>query len=114
MPDPLPFRRPINWKNLRSDEAERIIRERSQNSANVIVGGHAFDRVALRDILRPDVDRILRTGVVNLAPVRNDNDEWEAIMVLRLRGTRDAGVVTVILKEKDQLFVKTVMWMDVP
>ena len=41
MADPTPFRRSINWNKLRTDEAERLIRERVQDTDNVIISRHA-------------------------------------------------------------------------
>lgn len=43
--NPIPLRRPIRWGNLRSDEGERIIRERVKDTGNVIIGDHALDRL---------------------------------------------------------------------
>lgn len=112
MPDePVPFRRPINWNNLRSDEAERLIRERSKETKRVQIIGHPEDRSETRDILLPDVFRILREGQVVDPPVKNENGDWEAVIRRRMRGTRDAGVATIVLRE-DKLIVKTVMWID--
>jgi hypothetical protein len=99
MADPPPFRRPIRWKNLRADEAERIIRERAADRSNVIFSDHAFDRVEERSILSEDVYRILETGSVEGAPTFSAG-EWKAVMVKRMPGTRRAGVVTVFWQNR--------------
>lgn len=109
---PTPFRRPINWAKLRTDEAERIIRERAAVTARVVIGVHAFDRVEERSITQQDVYRILRTGFVEGFPQRNIEGEWEVVVVKRLPGTREAGAVTIVYRSEDVLFVKTVEWMD--
>ena len=111
MGDPVPFKRPIPANRLRTDEAERIIRERAKDTAKVLFGVHAFDRIEDRSITQVDAYVILEKGFVSDAPVKNEEGEWECVVTRRLAGHREAGVVTIILRE-DGLFVKTVMWMD--
>ena len=112
MADPIPIRRPINLQRLRSDEAETLIHERAKVTANIYISGHAYKREEDRTIIRPDVYRILRTGFVEGDPIINEYEKWQATMVMRMPGTREAGVVTVICENDDQLEVRTVMWMD--
>jgi hypothetical protein len=112
MAEVIPLPRPIRWDKLRSDEAERVVHKRAAKTENIIIGIHAFDRIGERGILQPDVYRILRDGYVEGAPKKNKYNEWEVTMIQRMRGARDAGVVTIILNDSDQLFVKTVEWMD--
>ena len=112
MVEPVPLKRPINWAKLRADEAERIIRGRAEDSRNVFFSDHAFDRIEDRSITRPDAYRILRTGYVEGPIQRNLEGEWEITVVKRMPGCREAGVVTIVYRENDQLFVKTVEWMD--
>ncbi|SMH29514.1 DUF4258 domain-containing protein [Azospirillum agricola] len=111
MPDPVPFQRPINWTRLRSNEAERVIKDRAKNTENVEISLHAYDRIGERSILAGDVYRILQEGTVEGAPVLEDG-EWKVIMVKRMPGTRTAGVVTLIIADNNEVFVKTVEWMD--
>jgi hypothetical protein len=47
--DPIPLRRPLRWDRLRTDEAERVIREWAQDAARVAFTRHAFERVAERN-----------------------------------------------------------------
>ncbi len=114
MADPTPFRRPINWNRLRAGEAERVIRERAKASSNVIIheNAHAALRARERDIPEPEVRRILLTGTVIKSPLRNEHGDWEAIIQRRIKGARDAGVVTIIVRRDETLIVKTIMWMD--
>lgn len=88
------------------------IRAIARDTARVIVTDHAAERMEERDI--PDVDlfRILRDGhiVGEVEPGRRDGD-WIAKVVFRVRGSRDAGVVTVVLAT-DRLVIKTVEWED--
>lgn len=77
------------------------------------MGEHAFDRVEERSILQEDVYRILERGMVNDAPEYiEETKEWKVVVVKRMPGTREAGVVTLVVADDDTLFVKTVMWMD--
>lgn len=115
MVDPVPFRRPIRWDRLRTDEAERVIREWAQDADRVTFTRHAFERVAERDygvLTTATVLRVLRKGQVIGDPERNEHGHWQAIMARRMPGGRDACVVTVIVREDRSLIVRTVMWRD--
>lgn len=112
MGNPVPFRRPVNWDRFRPDEAERVIHERAADTDNVIMGVHAYDRIEERSITQPDVYVILRTGHVIEAPQRNIEGDWEAVVEKRMPGGRAAGVVTIVFREEETLFVKTVEWID--
>lgn len=112
MVDPIPLRRPINWNRLRTDEAERLVRERAADTKNVVFSAHAFERIKDRSITRKDAQRILLSGYVDGDPGKTENDEWKVVVVKRMAGTREAGVVTIILNDDQRLFVKTVEWMD--
>jgi len=103
--------RPINWNKPRTDVAERIIRQRAQDTVNIIIGAHAYERVEEREIVQADVYKILREGYVDEVTIEPDG-EWKAIVTLRLKGSREAGVVTIIFVDENTLFVKTVEWMD--
>ncbi|MDP1961764.1 MAG: hypothetical protein Q8K93_06140 [Reyranella sp.] len=48
MADPVPFQRPIRWSDLRSDEAERVIRAWAQDTSRLLISDHAFDRLGER------------------------------------------------------------------
>jgi len=116
MANPIPFRRPIRWDNLRCDEAERIIRDRARNTDNIIISRHALKRSHQRfggiDFITEDLFAILETGNILRKPVREDATAWKVIVIKRMPGTRDAGVVTLIATDDDTLFIKTVEWMD--
>lgn len=115
MAEPIPFRRPIRWTSLRSDEAEATIRDWAQDTARVVITDHAFDRVDERDADSLDVMvvyRALQTGVVLGDPVMNEFGHWQATMAKRMPGGRDACVVTVIVRDDRTLIVRTVMWRD--
>lgn len=75
-------------------------------------GDHAFDRIEERSITRIDALRILRTGYVEGNLQKNVDGDWEVTVVKRMPGCREAGVVVIVFREDDELFVKTVEWMD--
>lgn len=111
MGDIVPIR-PIRWGALRQDEAEREVRARAQKRGNVIITDHAFDRVEGREITEPDVIHILRTGHVEVEMERLSGNDWKVLVTKRMKGRREAGVATIILREDKLLIVKTVEWVD--
>ncbi len=108
---PTPLKRPINWENLGAADAERIVRERAEDSGKVFFGDHSWDRIDERSITRADALTVLRKGHIEGNPQRTERGEWKVTMTRHLNRSRSAGVVTIILRD-DALFVKTVMWMD--
>jgi hypothetical protein len=82
------------------------------DSDNVSFGLHAMDRMVERDITTLDALRVLRHGEIvgEIEPGRTTG-EWKCKMVARRRGSRDMGVVSVVLRT-GRLFVKTVEWED--
>ncbi len=100
----LPFR-------LGAAKAEERIREMAKTSSNVILGTHAKERCLERDFVKDDVLRILRTGMVKHEPELTKQKEWKCKVIGRIRGSRDVGVITIILHD-GRLFIKTVEWED--
>jgi hypothetical protein len=96
---------------LTAAAATTAIRNRAQDSANVVLTFHAQDRMQERDISAAEVFRILREGEVFGDPVREAGGDWKAEIEKRLPGRRDAAVVTVI-RAGGSLVVVTVMWRD--
>ena len=92
--------------------AELRIKKLAEVSANLAWAFHAQQRMNEREIFDADVLRILRRGMISGEPEETLSGEWKCKMVLKLRGTREAGVVVIILK-KGGLFIKTVEWEDV-
>ena len=90
--------------------ATRTIRQRAANSASVALTLHAEEQMMARDIIMPELLRILREGAVYLAPVKI-GDGWKAEIELRMPGGADAAAVTVV-PDGDGLRVVTVMWRD--
>ena len=63
-----------------------------------------------RDIILPELLRILREGTVHADPLPVAGG-WKAEIELRMPGGQDAAAVTVI-PDGDRLRVVTVMWKD--
>jgi hypothetical protein len=96
---------------LTQSMAQKRIREAATNSDNVIFGDHALERMEERGIFDVSVFEILKTGVIDGNPEITEYKEWKCKMVKKLRGSREAGVITVIL-HNGRLFIKTVEWED--
>lgn len=91
--------------------AEKRIHKIAEDSFKVILGKHAKDRMAEREIVRHDIDRTLKNGFVIDEPEPAQEGEWKCKIVLAVKGRRDLGVVVILLPCGD-LFVKTVEWED--
>jgi len=113
MTEPIPIKRPIRWEALRCDEAEAEIKRRAAVTKNVKMRGHPVeqeeDRSTLNDV---ETYRVLRNGMVLETPKKNQDGNWEAVIEMEIRNSRDVAVVTIIFKDSDKLVVKTVMWRD--
>jgi len=97
------------WR-LTAPMATREIQKRAADSAQVVLTQHAQEQMVARDIIAPELFRILREGIVRAEPVKV-GDGWKAEIELRLPGGADAAAVTVV-PEGDGLRVVTVMWRD--
>ena len=97
---------------MRHKQAQEVIRRRAASSSNVIIGDHARDRMCERGISDIEVYRILKCGDVEGEPEKTEQGEWKVKVCMRLKGNRDAGVVTIILVD-ERLFVMTVEWEDI-
>ena len=91
----------------------RAVRKRAEDSANIIFSSHAQQRMYERDISDADVLRILQNGDLRGAvePAKERSGQ-KVKMVYRLRGNREAGVVTIVFAHTTQLLVVTVEWED--
>jgi len=104
-PEPLSF-------PMRHKTAQEIVRRQAADSSNVILGDHARERMQERDISDIEVYRVLREGEIEGEPEKTEQGEWKVKVCKRLKGNRDAGVVTIILRD-ERLFVMTVEWEDI-
>jgi uncharacterized protein DUF4258 len=101
----------IHQLPLKPEWAMRRIRSLAAKSENILFSGHALSRMEEREIFDGDVQKILRLGSVEGDVVRARRGEWKCKVVGKLRGSREAGVVVVILPT-DKLFVMTAEWED--
>jgi len=101
----------VSIRTMTRSHAQAKVRALATHSANVILGKHAKDRMLERDITNTDVFRVLRSGSVDGVPTETERGEVKVKMVLRIRGSREVGVITLIL-HGNRLFVKTVEWED--
>jgi len=109
--DDLPPEQSVARYRLTPAIAERRIKKLAENSENLKWSLHALERMELREIFDADVLRILRRGMISGDPEETPKGEWKCKMILRLRGSREAGTVVIILK-KGGLLIKTVEWED--
>ena len=79
--------------------------------SRVTVTLHAEDRMLERGFSNRDLFNILETGQVVGKPTLTERGEWKCKVVKRLRGSREAGAVTLIAKG-DRLIVVTMEWED--
>jgi len=93
--------------------AEKRIRSLAVSSDTIVWSNHAHDRMEERDIYDVDVLRVLRSGCIAGQPEQTSSGEWKCKMSSPIRGAREVGVVTIILKS-NRLFIKTVEWEDLP
>lgn len=92
---------------------EKRIHELAKDSSKVGFKSHAGERQDLRDITDDMAFDVLRTGHLrgDISPGKFEG-EWKCKMVKRMKGTREVGVVTIVVKN-ERLLVKTVEWEDV-
>lgn len=82
------------------------------NSQNVLIPtNHSQDRQDERGITDRMIFEALRTGHIQDVEPGKGVGEWKCKMTKRVKGTREIGVVTVLLAG-DRLLVATVEWED--
>ncbi len=89
---------------------ERRVQELAADSDNVLFKLHAEDRSEERDIFDDMIFEVLRTGQIrgDIEPGKYAG-EWKCKMVKRMKGAREVGVVTIVVKNA-RLIIKTVEW----
>jgi hypothetical protein len=96
---------------MNTKRAEATVRGLALEQSNVVVTLHAEERMLERGFNNRDLLNVLTTGQIINQPVLTERGEWKCKVVKRIRGSRDAGVVTVIAKG-DRLIVLTMEWED--
>jgi hypothetical protein len=96
----------------RRRQLQEQIQKTAADSKKVAFSLHAQDRMEERGITTLDALRVLRTGDIKgeIEPGKNVG-EWKCKLVARKKGSREMGVVTVVLSS-GRLRVKTVEWED--
>jgi hypothetical protein len=107
---PSPKRAVVRFR-FRPEKAQAIIRDIAADTGKVIIGDHAKVRMDEREISDIEVYRILQTGFVTEEPTQTRQKEWKCKVTKKVKGNREAGVVTIILNN-GLLFAKTVEWED--
>ncbi|MGN6621976.1 MAG: DUF4258 domain-containing protein [Sphingomonas sp.] len=88
------------------------IRKIAREDRLVYLSHHARERMERRSISRLDVVRVLTRGHIEGVVLPGDNPgEWKAKVVANVRGSRDIGVVTLVISF-EKILVKTVEWED--
>lgn len=102
-PNPLPFKPPRPF-------LENRIRAIAADDERITWGEHAFERSDERDITIDDALAILRRGFLDdHIEAGKLPGEWKGKMTMHLKGRREAGVVVIVINDRE-LFVKTVEW----
>src|SRR5437763_722295 len=83
---------------MRPERAQAIVRQIALDTGKVIIGDHAKERMGQREISDIEVYRLLQTGHVMEEPTQTDRNEWKCKVTKKLKGNREAGVVTIILR----------------
>ena len=87
---------------------QRTVRVLARDSANVVVGRHAGQRMALRDIALDEVLRVLRCGSCDEDPQPGHGSDWRARVVGSATGREIVVAIAVTAQRK--LVVVTV-WL---
>lgn len=93
-------------------DIESTIKGLADADLRVYLSRHAIERMEQRSITRIDVIRVLKRGHIDGDISPGDNPgEWKCKVVANVKGSRDIGVVTLVIGS-DKLLVKTVEWED--
>lgn len=99
---------------LRPDRASvhATIRRIATEDRRVYLSEHAKERMEQRAITRIDLIRVLTRGHIegDIIP-GNRAGEWKCKVVANVKGSREIGVVTLLINN-DRLLIKTTEWED--
>src|SRR5260370_13137448 len=106
----LPVAGCVPW--MRPSEAQKVVHRLAADTANIAWSPHAREQMVEREIIDRIAVEVLRTGYVKgeIEPGKIPG-EWKAKLCKEVKGRREVGVVTLIVRAK-RLFVKTVEWED--
>lgn len=89
-----------------------LIRELAGDTSKVFLTDHAVARMFERGLSDGDVFKVLRMGEIVGSPWLEEDGCRACKVVLRQKGDRDIGVITILVNEDSELVVKTVEWED--
>jgi len=93
-------------------ELAATIRRLALDTGYVGFSEHCIDRMEERGVSRLEAVRVLRGGEIRgEIEAGKSQGEWKCKVVAKPRGSRELGVVTVVVNGQ-RLFVKTVEWED--
>ena len=94
------------------EEFHGSIRRIAFEDRHVYLSDHAKTRMDQRSITRVDVVRVLQRGHIEGEIVPgNSLGEWKCKVVANVKGSREIGVVSLIIND-ERILVKTVEWED--
>ena len=100
------------WHFFRQSAGTIVDAFTAEDSRNVFFGKHARERMEERGISDRDVRKVINEGdIIGPIEVGKATGEWKCKIVARIKGNREAGVVTVAT-HNCRLFIKTVEWED--
>jgi len=106
-----PARAVLPFRPVKAD-FEKAVRAAAQISGNVAFTAHARERLEERGLTDRQALFVLTSGSLD-GEIENGKalGEWKCKMVARIKGNREAGVVTVMV-QSGRLVVLTVEWED--
>jgi hypothetical protein len=99
----------LKTKPLNKLVAQSKIRALAEDSRNIIVTNHAQERMVERDILYPEILRILKEGVIRKEPEKRAEEKYWSYKMeyIKFSGDKDAACLVAIKDTK--LIIITVM-----
>lgn len=103
----------VPFDNRQRDAMALVRRVAESDTSKVKFSRHALEQMQRRNIVARDVYRTLTIGDP-IGPLIEGKrkGELKLVVTFRPRGMREFAVVTIVVTEKEQVFVKTVMWRD--
>lgn len=101
----------IQMRLRREDVVARV--RALAREGKVAFSDHSYEQMDTRSLNDRIATSILEKGDPkgDVEPGKNAG-EWKVKMVDRIKGSRDVGVVTILLGSRELLLVKTVEWED--
>lgn len=102
-----------DWVRLSRECMELARWVAKEDPSCIWLGPHAKKQMQKRGLVFRDIERTLRVGDPIGRPKRGKNaGEVKLEIAFKPKGSREIVVVTIVVKERKTVFVKTVMWKD--